>query len=311
MAASAELRIAQLAEQSGLAWFRPSRGFEWRVDLSVKPRGDLRQSMAPEPISDPPLSIELEEISGPWLVPVGERLATKLSGSEALLDAFLALGSAGSGVGSEAWDSGRLLDEVLHFANRNGWLGRPRIVFDEDWHQCEAEALSTWRSEIAAANNVFEWLHLGSALQRNQEVARRKTAGLITAGETGELLHLAGPAGGSGAILLGRGVPRTDAQMLSLLIEAATLTINQRLRGGIDATVGLSTRSLSYRPNKLVAAIYLQLARLLTGRRREARRCEYCHEPFLPTRSDQRYCSPTHKNLARYHRMREGSGAAK
>jgi len=60
-------------------------------------------------------------------------------------------------------------------------------------------------------------------------------------------------------------------------------------------------------PHTLLATVYLHFAREMVGGKYPTAPCAYsrCGGHFVPSRSDQRYCSPTCKSSAGYHRSRD------
>ena len=86
--------------------------------------------------------------------------------------------------------------------------------------------------------------------------------------------------------------------------------VNERLRGHVnpillppDVAEGYR---IIFRPDSLLAALYvllaLEIAAATESTDASPKVCAYCGEVFTPTRRDQRYCKPSHRSAAHYHR---------
>jgi len=86
--------------------------------------------------------------------------------------------------------------------------------------------------------------------------------------------------------------------------------VNKRMRGHVnplllppDVDEGYR---IIFRPDSLLAALYVLLALEIAAATESTdvspKVCAYCGEVFTPTRRDQKYCKPSHRSAAHYHR---------
>jgi hypothetical protein len=103
----------------------------------------------------------------------------------------------------------------------------------------------------------------------------------------------------------------TDAHLMGMALGGAALMVESRLSELVAFRItpqrAGTTGVISYVPNSPLGAIYLQLARFLTGRLGRWRNCRYCGKPFLASRSDAQFHSATWRSNARYQRTVEST----
>lgn len=176
----------------GLLW-RSIRGFEWHSDLHVTaaaPPGKSAISISRRGSASVKAPRVVTTRSGAnrreaWLVPIGvdfpptsdrpffgsgvERLALR-SARTALSD-FRSMAKA---------DQSRLPQEVLRFAGKYGWLGRPTEVRDGP-RILAAEPLSMWEQELQQAAGVWELIDRTKTFKQSRaENDRRSLRELVT-----------------------------------------------------------------------------------------------------------------------------------
>ncbi len=107
----------------------------------------------------------------------------------------------------------------------------------------------------------------------------------------------------------------------SLVAQPSDLTpvrreVNKRMRGHVNPVVLPPDVDEGYRivfrPDSLLAALYVLLALEIAAasERSDAspKVCAYCGDVFTPSRRDQKYCKPSHRSAAHYHRKHTEGG---
>ena len=103
---------------------------------------------------------------------------------------------------------------------------------------------------------------------------------------------------------------RTDAHLVGMALGGTALMVESRLSElvafRITSRRAGTTGVIRYVPNSPLGAIYLQLARLLTGRLGRWQ-LPLLRKPFLASRSDAQFHSATCRGNARYQRRVEST----
>jgi hypothetical protein len=288
-------------------WRKPIGGMEWRADLEAASTG-----------TDVP-------DSGPWLVPKGQ---------DAILYPVLRQPSLFE-------DSLRLSRRptranISRFASRYGFLGNPRMLYPKGRSGgfAPGESLDTWLKELVRIAGLWELWELvqradGEKLapyfRWHKEPRRVETTYVIANGQLEaewsrraregslRLTELPRPFEAKFIRLADEERPPDLLERWSVgdVVEPARylvhLEVNAALRGHVNmAVLPYRGGKISFFPDSLLTAIYIQFAHHLAGPHGTERECVYahCRNRFVRTRRDQQYCSKNCRELAAYYRRR-------
>jgi hypothetical protein len=307
---------------------RPVNGFKWMSGEGWY-YDDIQLRWEYEPVQD-----------GPWLVAVDgpdaafehvevlndpRRAADPQSGLPGFHRIFAKLAD-----GREATRQKRILD----FANRYGFLGdEPKLLYqkpgdrgDESYISAQGESLNRWEAAIyEAATVVAIWdrvcMNDATTLGKLVDWYPRPRASIDCMYRNGRLFRSVDFSRhgdndewcrGAGAIVQEIELEECDGPPIRWTgdpVEVARQCVYNyvmfRLRGEVAPILDRqSDPELWFAPRTLLAAVYLHLAREISGRHRLAIPCanQRCGAYFVPERGTKQYCSQRCRQQAAYYR---------
>jgi hypothetical protein len=302
-------------------WLTALSGYEWDSGLQL--------SVFDGPEMGGPDLTDLERES-PWLRPTDHspdalsRLYPVLRDRNLLRD-FVSLAEQPS------------MDGIKRFADRWGLLGQSRRMFHSSWEiAISVESLTVWSWELSAFRPLWEtW----QAVTIMADVAsytspRVRAAGALlnkrirwseVDGDPKVTYHdgdtVAAPSvnlpapfdapwpGGWSTIAASWLHPEVfELFRRGDTVEPARFhvceAVNARLKGHVDLAVLPFHKRMRFFPDTLLTAIYVLFAQDLAGARGKEMTCEFCQQPFVMRRRDQRFCDKNCREAAGYHRRK-------
>jgi len=191
--------------------------------------------------------------------------------------------------------SPRASERVISFADRYGFLEGGHPVLDQAGSVVGyGEALLDWLEKIAVFHGVVTVWDRASIASSGSELSRRNLEAVVPRADYGRRVDL-GPAFEYLYPDDLRGRPLHE-----VVSERLRVFVSRQLEGSIYVALEPG-RPLRFRPNSLLAAVYLDLAlELVGGTGARLRECDYCHNQYLASRRDSRFCGVTCRSQARH-----------
>jgi hypothetical protein len=188
-------------------------------------------------------------------------------------------------------------ERVIAFANRYGFLGAPHAVVDGSGAMVGlGESLSYWLAQLAVFHHLVAIWDKVSRPANNSELSRRQLDALIPRADYGfgRTIDL-----GPEFVFLHPDELRGRA-LSEIVGERLRSVVSRRLTGAMHVALDPG-KPLRFRPATMLAAVYLDLAlELVGGTGARLRECDYCHNQYLASRRDSRFCSDTCRSQARH-----------
>lgn len=211
---------------------------------------------------------------------------------------------------------------ILAFANTYGALGVSKLVKVEsglDWqgpipplHSVEngeplfhGESFDLWRNEIA---NMGRLLEIWDAVKHRDVVSLNKRVTWSQHGVRVEDRCIADDRLATAPLL----AEWKRGELIEPAREHVKQQITERLRGNVHPRFVTDPKTgdlgLWLFPASLLTALYVLFALEVTEGAVE-NTCVYCGRPFVQQRKGQKYCSPSHRQLAYMKRKKQGGQA--
>ena len=192
----------------------------------------------------------------------------------------------------------RATGRVVAFADRYGFLSTPAAVVDASgaWAGY-GEPVAHWLNQLAVFHHALIVWDRAVNAARGSELFRRNLEAVVPRADDGRRIDL-GPAF--------EFLQREDLQgrpLHEVVADRLRVFVSSQLNSAMHVTLEPG-KPLRFRPSSVLAAVYLDFAlELVGGTGARLRECDYCHNQYLASRSDKRFCSDTCRSQARYTRQ--------